>query len=72
MTARHQTSRFQALQDLAAGLSSQPGLPLAAGEDYATWVKGRVDVDTANLSWTSLELEPKLTSSPRRCLPTRL
>ena len=31
MTARHQTSRFQALQDLAAGLSSQPGLPLAAG-----------------------------------------
>lgn len=58
-TARQQTSSFQALQDLAAGSPLKPGLPLAAEEDYATWVKGRVDVDTANLSLATLELDTK-------------
>ncbi|CAE7904025.1 unnamed protein product [Symbiodinium necroappetens] len=48
-----------ALQDLAAGSPLKPGLPLAAEEDYATWVKGRVDVDTANLSLATLELDTK-------------
>ena len=58
-TARNQTSSFQALQDLAAGSPLKPGLPLADSEDYATWVKGRVDVDTANLSLHSLDLNTK-------------
>ncbi|CAE7700368.1 unnamed protein product, partial [Symbiodinium microadriaticum] len=48
-----------ALQDLAAGSPLKPGLPLADSEDYATWVKGRVDVDTANLSLHSLDLNTK-------------